>query len=136
MSSPTVRRDLEQHVAEVERRREQLGADLDALTDEARAQMGMTVEKLLWKIAAGGAGAIAGALTNLGLRKGWKAARGSEPPQDPSSPTVGWGDALVWTATTAVAVAVARLVATRGAIAGWERATGTPPPGVETGRRR
>ena len=136
MSGPPQRSDLQEHVAEVERRREQLGADLEALTSEARAQMGMTVEKLIWKIAAGGAGAVAGAITNFGLRKGWKAVRGDEPPADPASPKVGWGDARVWTATTAVAVAVARLVATRGAIAGWERATGTPPPGVETGRRR
>lgn len=121
---------LAQHVAAVEAARHQLGRDLDRLAVEARAQMGQNVEKITWKLAAAGAGIVAGLAVRSLLTAGWKAARRTDPPTNPAAPGTGWGEALAWTVATAAGMGAARLVAVRGAAAGWQKATGQLPPGL------
>lgn len=122
---------LAEHIAAVEAARGRLGDDLAHVEQDIRRQMGHTVERILWKVAAAGAALAAGVAVRKALTAGWRAARKTDPPTNPASRSTGWADALAWTAATSVAVAVAKLVAERGAAAGWERATGTPPPGVD-----
>lgn len=122
---------LSEHVAAVQAARLQLGRDLDRLTVEARAQMGLTMEKIAWKTAAAGAGVLAGLAVRKLLAVGWRAARHEEPPTNPADPGTGWGEALLWTVAMAAGMGAAKLVAVRGAAAGWQKATGTPPPGLE-----
>lgn len=121
---------LADRVAAVQEARLKLGRDLDRLTVEARAQMGQTMEKIAWKIAAAGAGVVAGLAVRKALTAGWRAARHDEPPTNPAAPDTSWGEALAWTMALAAGMGAAKLVAVRGAAAGWERATGALPPGV------
>ncbi len=122
---------LSPHVAAVEAARARLGRDLDQLSTEFRAQMGHTMEKTLWKLAAAGAAVISGILVRKALITGWRQARHSDPPANPAAPGTQWGEALAWTVASGVAVGLARLLAQRGAAAGWRRATGALPPGLE-----
>lgn len=122
---------LGDQVAAVEAARARLGADLDRLTVEVRAQMEYTVEKTAWKAAAAGAGVLAGLVIRKLLAVVWKAARHEEPPANPVAPSTSWGEATAWTLATAAGVGVAKLVAIRGAAVGWQKAMGTLPPGLE-----
>lgn len=122
---------LSERVAAVQAARLQLGRDLDRLTVEARAQMGLTMEKIAWKTAAAGAGVLAGLAVRKLLAVGWRAARHEEPPTNPADPGTSWGEALAWTVAMAAGMGAAKLVAVRGAAAGWQKATGAPPPGHE-----
>lgn len=118
-------------VAAVEAARLRLGEDLEQLTTEMRAQMGMTMEKTAWKLVATIAAVIAGAGVRKALTASWRKARRHDPPTNPAGPATSWGEALGWTVASGVGIAVARLVAQRGAAAGWRRATGALPPGLE-----
>jgi Protein of unknown function (DUF4235) len=122
---------LTPHVAAVEAAREKLGRDLDTLNTEVRAQMGQTAEKTAWKVAATGAGVLAGVLTRKAIVAGWKAAKGTNPPTNPAARETQWSEALIWTVATSIGVGIARLVATRGAAGAWEKATGALPPGLQ-----
>lgn len=122
---------LTPHVAAVEAARTKLGADLETLNTEVRAQMGQTAEKTAWKVAATGAGVIAGVIARKVIIAGWKAAKHTDPPTNPAARETQWSEALVWSMATGIGVAIARLVATRGVAAGWEKATGSLPPGLQ-----
>lgn len=122
---------LTPHVAAVEAARERLGRDLDTLNTEVRAQMGKTAEKTAWKVAATGAGVIAGVLARKVIVASWVKAKGTNPPTNPAARETQWSEALIWTIATSIGVGIARLVATRGAAAGWEKATGALPPGLQ-----
>ncbi len=122
---------LSPHVAAVQAARERLGRDLDMLNTEVRAQMGQTAEKTAWKIAATGAGIIAGVAARKVIVASWKAAKKTDPPTNPAARDTQWGEALIWTIATSIGVGIARLIATRGAAAGWEKATGGLPPGLQ-----
>lgn len=119
---------LAEHVAAVEAARERLGRDLDQLNLEARAEIGQTLERIVWKVAAAGAALVAAMAVRKALEAGWQATRHHEPPKDPGDPAASWGEALGWTVASAAGMAVAKVVATRGAAAGWQKATGQPPP--------
>ena len=111
--------------------RERLARDLDVFNMEMRSEMGHTMEKTVWKLAATGAAIIAGiAVRNL-LMSTWRAVMKHEPPNNPADPATSWGEAVAWTAATGLAVGVARMVASRGAAAGWQKATGKLPPGLQ-----
>lgn len=122
---------LSPQVAAVEAARDKLGRDLDTLTTEVRAQMGQTAQRTAWKIAATGAGVIAGVLARKAIIAGWKAAKHTDPPTNPAARETQWTEALLWTMATGIGVGVARLVATRGVAAGWVKATGKLPPGLQ-----
>lgn len=122
---------LTPHVAAVEAARERLGRDLDALNTEVRAQMGQTAEKTTWKIAATGAGVIAGVVARKAIMAGWVKTKGTNPPTNPAARETQWSEALIWTVATSIGVGIARLVATRGAAGAWEKATGALPPGLQ-----
>lgn len=79
---------------------------------------------LVSTLAALGAGIAARSV----LTAGWKRLRGETPPEDPTTPSTSWANALGWGVGTGVAVGVARVLGRRGAAAGWERATGSAPP--------
>ena len=77
-------------------------------------------EPMYWKLAAGGSAILATMATRSAIKKGWRLFKKSDPPDDPASRHVSWGDALLFTALTGAAVEVSRLLATRGAARGWE----------------
>lgn len=122
---------LADRVAAVQAARMQLGRDLDRLTVEARAQMGMTMEKLAWKVAGLGSAIVAGVAMRKALTTGWEKARHQQPPMNPATPGTSWGEAVAWTMALGAGVGVARMLASRAAAAGWQKATGTLPPGLE-----
>lgn len=129
-AAPGEHNGLAERVAAVQAARMQLGRDLDRLSVEARAQMGLTMEKIAWKAAAAGAGVLAALAVRKVMEVGWRAARHQEPPANPAAPGTGWGEALAWTTAMAAGMGAAKLVAVRGAAAGWRKATGSPPPGL------
>ena len=111
--------------------REALARDLDQLTVEVRTQMGQTVDKTVWKVGTTLAAVLAGIVTRQALTAAWKAARKSDPPTNPASPSTQWSEAIAWTIVSGIAVGVGRLMASRGAAEGWRRYTGALPPGLE-----
>ena len=121
---------LAAQAAAVEAARARFGQGLAQLEHELRAQIGYSVERILWKLAAAGAAVASGIVVRKALTAGWRAARKHDPPDNPAAQTTGWGEALSWSVASAVGIAVAKLVAARGAAAGWEKATGSPPPGA------
>lgn len=125
------RNGLADRVAAVEAAREKLGKDLDVLTVEARAQIGQSVEKTAWRLAATGSAIVAGIVTRKTLVSVWQRIQHRDPPANPAARGTTWPEALAWALATGAGVAVARLVAQRGAAAGWQKATGKLPPGLE-----
>ena len=120
--------ELARQRAEVAAARERLAVRLDQADEEVRSQVASTGKTIAWKVGTAGAAFLAALVTRKILTVAWTRTRGSEPPEDPTSPDTKWADALGWTVATTVGVAVAQLVARRGAAAGWTRATGEPPP--------
>lgn len=131
-SSARVRDELKHEVREVEAARARLGEDLERLNYEVRAQMGVTVEKLAWKVAVVGSSIVAVLGTKALLTAGWKAAMHTDPPTNPANPQTQWSEALTWTIATAATAAVAKVFAARAAASGWQKATGSPAPGLKS----
>lgn len=129
-TTPASLNGLAPMVADVEQARLRLGHDLEQLNYELRAQMGVTVEKLAWKVAVVGSSVLAVLGTQKALTALWKSARHSDPPVNPADPDTSWGEALAWTLFTGATAAVMKIVAARAAAAGWQRATGDRPPGL------
>ena len=73
----------------------------------------MLSEKHRWILVSGLAAAGAAWLTRAGLKRGWHAATGDDPPLNPSSSETAWTEALVWTLATSVVAGVSRLAARR-----------------------
>lgn len=117
--------------AAVREARERLDRDFDVLRKEMRAEMGHTMEKTVWKLAATGAAVVAGVAVRNLLMSAWRGIAKNDPPNNPADPATSWGEAILWTAVTGLAVGVARMVASRGAAAGWQKATGSLPPGLQ-----
>lgn len=88
----------------------------------------LDVHRLSWKITAGSAAILAGIATRAILTQSWRQFRKSDPPLNPESSSVSWGDALLWTALTGSMVGVVRLVVTRSTAIGWHKVTGLQPP--------
>lgn len=122
--------ELDDKVEAVREARDRLGHDVDVMTSELRATVGLTMEKIIWKAVTVGAGVLAGVTMRKLLTAAWRRTRHADPPTDPLRGGTGWPEALSWAAASGVGVGVARLVAARGAVAGWEKAMGAPPPGV------
>lgn len=122
---------LAERVAAVQAARTKLGRDLDRLSVEARAQMGLTMEKIAWKVAGLGSAILAGIAMRKALTSGWEKVRHEEPPMNPATPGTSWGEAVAWTMALGAGVGVARMIASRAAAAGWQKATGALPPGLE-----
>jgi hypothetical protein len=83
-----------------------------------------------WGLVAMGAAALAGLATRKALDAGWQLVQDEEPPENPASRRVGWGQAVLWTVATSAAIGVAQLVARRGAAAGWRKVRGRDPEGM------
>lgn len=92
-------------------------------------------EELLWKIAGAGVGLAAAVVTRSAIRAIWRGAKDEEPPDNPASPAVSWGDAIAWAALSGLAVGVAELVARKSTAVGWQRTRGHLPPSLAGSQR-
>lgn len=86
--------------------------------------------KILWMLLGSGAAAGAAIVTRRAVGAGWHAATGEDPPKNPASSEVDWGQALLWGAVVGAAAGMLRVTARRGAALAWHRASGHEPPGV------
>ena len=69
-----------------------------------------------------GAGLLAERLAYNALASGWRAFRGDDPPSEPESADVDWGQAIIWVAVSGLTIALVGLAARRAAAAGWKHA--------------
>lgn len=93
-----------------------------------RIRRALAPRRVGWMLLAAGAGMLAeGAVLGM-LERGWRAARGEEPPFDPLDDETPLGAAIAWSAAAGLAIGTARLLAQRGAAHGWRRASGRRPP--------
>lgn len=122
---------LAEPVAAAAAARERLGRDLDILSREVRAQMGATMEKTAWKVAATGGAVLVSVVVRKMLMSGWRKARKSDPPTNPAARDIQWSEALAWTVATSIVIGIARLVAQRGIAGAWEKTVGSKPPGLQ-----
>lgn len=67
------------------------------------------------------------------IDKGWRAATGKNPPENPADPDVQLGEAVAWAAVTGALVALARMYAQRRAAGYYTKSTGHRPPGLRAG---
>jgi hypothetical protein len=81
-----------------------------------------------WFLISTAAAAGASFLMRNSIELTWKHMRGQDPPKNPASHDVTWGDAIAWTVATGVCSGLARLVAERSAASGWKRLKGEFPP--------
>lgn len=81
-----------------------------------------------WMIVSTVAAASAAFVVRNSLELGWKVVRGEDPPKNPASYDVKWGDAIAWTISVGVCMGLARLLAERGAATGWKHYKGKLPP--------
>jgi hypothetical protein len=89
------------------------------------------IEGRAWSLVAMGTAAVAGLLVRKALDSGWRVVQDEEPPDNPASRRVSWGQALAWTVATSVAVSVVQLITQRGAAAGWRSIRGSYPDGLD-----
>lgn len=92
---------------------------------------GTTNGKVGYKILAMAAALLAATASRKLLTLGWKTATGKEPPANPESPDVTWGEAASWAVASGVVVGLVKLLAQRQVAATWHRASGELPPGME-----
>lgn len=57
---------------------------------------------------------VFGALTQMALKKFWRAAFGHEAPLNPTQPGVKWGEALSWGLVTGAGAGLVKVLARRG----------------------
>lgn len=69
----------------------------------------------------------AAAVARKGLDKGWEAATGKKPPENPADPDIEVWEAVVWAMITGAFVALARMVAQRKAAGYYRKSTGHLP---------
>jgi hypothetical protein len=81
-----------------------------------------------WFLLSTAAAAATSFLVRNAIEYGWKYARGEDPPKNPASSEVRWGDAVAWTVTVGVCAGLGRLFAERGAASGWKYIKGEFPP--------
>lgn len=96
--------------------------------------MALISEDRLWDVVSVGAAALGAIAVRQALKKSWTVVRRREPPENPASPSVDWGEALAWTLVSGALAGLARLVARRGAAAGWRGVMGDYPRPVEKSR--
>ena len=87
-------------------------------------------EEQIWKGVASAAAIGAVMATRPAVAGLWKTAFHRDPPGNPASPDVAWGEALAWAFFTGALVGVIRLVAQRGAAGAWKKARGGYPKGL------
>lgn len=69
----------------------------------------------------------AAAVARKGLDKGWQAATGKKPPENPADPDIEIWEAVLWAMITGAIVAVARMFAQRKAAGYYRKSTGQLP---------
>jgi hypothetical protein len=85
----------------------------------------------VWTVMSLGAALGAAAVARKGLDKGWQAATGKQPPENPADPDVDVWEAVLWATVTGAFVAVARMFAQRRAAGYYAKSTGHLPPGLQ-----
>ncbi|GAA4663262.1 DUF4235 domain-containing protein [Kineococcus glutinatus] len=88
---------------------------------------------MVWKLLGTGAAVGAGAAANTVMKRSWKLATGSNPPDNPEDPDVGWKEAVAWALVSGAVIGLARLLAERQAAAYYRKSVGAPPPGMGAG---
>ena len=78
-------------------------------------------ESIALKIYTAIAATIAARVTATVVNRVWAKTTGKPPPTEPSSPEVGWTEAVAWSVLSGTSVGVARLVASRRAAGAWQR---------------
>lgn len=90
------------------------------------------IGSLTWKVLGGTTVVLATMAAEKGLRAGWSAVTGKEPPAVPENPDSSWGKPLAWAVLSGAVVGATRLVATRGAAAFYEKSAGHLPKAIRT----
>ncbi len=86
------------------------------------------IGSLVFKFAAATMAIGAARAVRTVARGGWRRATGSEPPDNPAHPDVGWTEALLWGVTVGALAGVGRIAARKLTTSAWHGATGNMPP--------
>lgn len=84
----------------------------------------------IWKMLGTGGAVLSGIGARKALTVAWTKAVGEDPPHNPASPDVGWGQALAWAVVSGSVVGIAKLLWQRKAAHYFERSTGHLPTAV------
>ena len=90
--------------------------------------MNFSSEDIKWTIISSGSVILASVLTRKLIQGSYKKIRGKEPPNDPSSAYVSWGEAVTWAVLSGAAIGLARVVAQRGSVASYKKIFKSTPP--------
>ena len=86
---------------------------------------------MTWKVLALGSSLLGAKIARSVVYTGWSKTRGSEPPTNPASPDVRWGEALLFAAVSGAVVGIARSVMEREAARVYAVSTGDLPQQVK-----
>ena len=89
-------------------------------------------EDTRWEIVGAGSALLAGFAVRSLIKNTWRLVSEEEPPDNPASPDVSWGKAIIMTALTGMLVGVGRLAARRLATSVWKQEHGSEPEAVKT----
>lgn len=85
-------------------------------------------KNIRWTIISSGSVILASVLTRRLIQGSYKKLRGKEPPNDPSSAYVTWGEAVTWAVLSGAAIGLARVVAQKGSASGYKKIFKKSPP--------
>lgn len=83
-----------------------------------------------WNVLRGATVVVAVIAAEKGLKAGWQAVTGREPPPVPEDPHTSWGRPLAWAMVSGALVGATRLVAIRVAAAFYEKNAGHLPKAI------
>ena len=82
---------------------------------------------LAWKVLGTGAAVLSAGVAERGITALWRAATGTEPPDNPENPDTHWAEAIGWAVLSGAVIGLARLVATRKAAEYYRNSSGSLP---------
>lgn len=83
--------------------------------------MAFNTKNLDWALFSSAGVILASVLTRKLIKGSYKKLKGKEPPNDPTSKHVTWGEAITWGIASGAAIGLARILAQEGTVKGYKK---------------
>lgn len=90
--------------------------------------MAFNAKNLDWTLFSSASVILASMLTRKLIHASYKKLKGKEPPNNPTSSRVTWGEAITWGIASGAAIGLARIAAKKGSAKGYKKVFKKSPP--------